>query len=315
MKKILILQGGFNEEHEVSIKTANQIKKILKKNKIDFLNLTVNPKKFEKQISKYSNKLICFNALHGSFGEDGKIQQILKKKNFKYTHSNISSSKICFNKVKSKIIIGKNNIPTPSFVKLNAKSLDIENLYKFKKKYKRFIIKPNESGSSFGIKIIKNNKDFNEFLKKINIYKNEISNHNSLILEKYITGKELTVSVLDINGKLESLGVTEISSKRSFFDYKSKYSKGFSKHILPAKISKKIYKKCLKYALKSHKVLKCNAISRSDFIYDNKSNIIYYLETNSQPGLTPISLVPEQALFRSISFEKIVLDLIDNYNE
>ena len=136
MKKILILQGGFNEEHEVSLKTANQIKKILKKNKIDFLNLTVNPKNFEKQISKYSNKLICFNALHGSFGEDGKIQQILKKKNFKYTHSNISSSKICFNKVKSKIIIGKNNIPTPSFVKLNAKSLNIENLYKFKKNTK-----------------------------------------------------------------------------------------------------------------------------------------------------------------------------------
>ena len=85
------------------------------------MNLTVNPKNFEKQISKYSNKLICFNALHGSFGEDGKIQQILKKKKFKYTHSNISSSKICFNKVKSKIIIVKNNITTNSFVKLNAK--------------------------------------------------------------------------------------------------------------------------------------------------------------------------------------------------
>jgi len=295
--------------------TAREIKKILTKKRIDYLSLKVDPQTFEDLIDNYSNELICFNALHGTYGEDGKIQKILKKKKFKFSHSGVYASKICFNKVNSKKILAKNKIPTPIFIKIKPNLLNKSYVHRLKKKFDKFIIKPNESGSSFGIKIIKSKNDLSNLIKNLKDYKKELKNHHSLIVEQYIEGKELTVSVLDINNKPQSLEVTEILSKNKFFDYQAKYSKGFSKHILPADIPSNIYKKCLNFALKAHIILKCNAISRSDFIYDNKYNKIYYLETNSQPGLTAISLVPEQAQFKKISFEKIVLQLIKNINE
>ena len=159
MTKILILEGGFNEEHKISLTTAKEVKKVLKKNKINYKSLIVHPQTFEKVINKYSNKLICFNALHGTFGEDGKIQKILKKKKFKFTHSGISASKNCFNKINSKNILTKYKIPTPIFSKITPNLLNESNLNKYKKKFNKFIIKPNESGSSYGIQIIRNYED------------------------------------------------------------------------------------------------------------------------------------------------------------
>ena len=315
MTEILILEGGFNEEHEVSLTTAKQVKKVFKKNKINYRSLIVNPRTFENIIDKYSNKLICFNALHGTFGEDGKIQKILKKKKFKFTHSGIYASKNCFNKINSKKMLTKYKIPTPIFFEIKPNLLNESYLNKYKKKFDKFIIKPNESGSSFGIRIIKTKNDLDNLIKNLKNYKKELKYHNSLIIEKYIKGKELTVSVLEIYNKLQSLEVTEILSKNKFFDYKAKYSKGFAKHILPANISSNIYKRCLRIALRAHKILKCNIISRTDFIYDKKSNKIFYLETNSQPGLTAISLLPEQAKFKNITFEEIILQLIKKINE
>jgi len=315
MTEILILEGGFNEEHKVSLTTAKQVKKVFKKNKINYRSLIVNPRTFENIIDKYSNKLICFNALHGTFGEDGKIQKILKKKKFKFTHSGIYASKNCFNKINSKKMLTKYKIPTPIFFEIKPNLLNESYLNKYKKKFDKFIIKPNESGSSFGIRIIKTKNDLDNLIKNLKNYKKELKYHNSLIIEKYIKGKELTVSVLEIYNKLQSLEVTEILSKNKFFDYKAKYSKGFAKHILPANIPSNIYKRCLRIALRAHKILKCNIISRTDFIYDKKSNKIFYLETNSQPGLTAISLVPEQAKFKNITFEEIILQLIKKINE
>ena len=315
MTEILVLEGGFNEEHKVSLTTAKEVKKVFKKNKINFRSLIVHPQTFENVIDKYSNKLICFNALHGTFGEDGKIQKILKKKKFKFTHSGIYASKNCFNKINSKNLLTKYKIPTPIFSKITPNFLNENNLKKYKKKLDKFIIKPNESGSSFGVRIIKTKNDFHNLIKNLKNYKKEIKYHNSLIIEKYIDGKELTVSVLEVYNKLQSLEVTEILSKNKFFDYKAKYSKGFAKHILPAKIPLNIYKRCLSFALRAHKILKCNTISRTDFIYDKNSNKIFFLETNNQPGLTAMSLVPEQARFKNISFEEIILQLIKKINE
>ena len=212
-------------------------------------------------------------------------------------------------------LVTKYNIPTPVFSKITPNSLNESNLNKYKKKFNKFIIKPNESGSSFGVRIIKTENDFNHLLKNLINYKKELKYHNSLIIEKYIEGKELTVSVLEIYNKIQSLEATEILSKYKFFDYKAKYSKGFAKHILPANIPPNIYKRCLRIALRAHKILKCNIISRTDFIYDKKSEKIFYLETNNQTGLTAISLVPEQARFKNISFEEIILQLIKKINE
>ncbi len=312
-KNILILEGGYNEEHEVSLSTSKEVKKVLKNNNIYFKSLIVNPKTFITKIQKYKNYL-CFNALHGPFGEDGTIQKILKKNNIKYTHSNIKSSDLCFNKIKAKRIINKNKILTPKYIAVKKEDLTADILIKIKKKFKKFVIKPNKSGSSFGIKIIKNNKDLANLIKKIKLFKAELKIHKTILIEEFISGKELTVSTLKFTNKINALAVTEIKPKTYFFDYKAKYSKGYSKHILPAKINKFNYKNCLKIATKAHKLLGCKSVARTDFLLDTKKNKIYFLETNTQPGLTSISLLPEQAKYKKITFNKIILEIINNLN-
>ncbi len=312
LKKILILRGGYNEEHKVSINTAKQIEKVLKKLKINFKTLTVNPNTFEKDILKFSNKYICFNALHGTFGEDGKLQKILKKNKFRFTHSNHISSANCFNKLKSKKIVDKFKIITPPFEIVKCENLNSKLLLSIKKRFSKFVLKPVSSGSSHGLKIIKSNKNLYVFSKKLNNFKNKFDKNEHFIIEKFISGKELTVSILEKNSVPKPLEVTEIVSLNETYDYQAKYSKGFSKHFIPARISKKNYKKCLNLALKIHNIFKCKTLSRIDFIINKKQNKIYFLEINSQPGMTALSLLPEQANYQKIKFENIVLRLINN---
>ena len=223
-KKILILEGGYNEEHEVSLKTSAEIQKVLRQNKVKFKKLRVNPKNFTTKIGKYKN-YICFNALHGPYGEDGQIQNILNKNKIKYTHSSAKSSNICFDKFKSKKIILNNKILTPKFLIIKIDDLDVNKVIEIKKKFKKFIIKPNNSGSSFGIQIVENKIQFEKFLEDINIFKTKFSSHKKFIVEEFIKGKELTVSTINFSNKIEALGVTEIKHNKSFFDYQSKYSK------------------------------------------------------------------------------------------
>ncbi len=312
MKKILILQGGYNEEHKVSLKTSKEVSKTLKKLKISYKTINVNPKKFIDQISKYKNNFVCFNALHGTFGEDGKIQKILKTKQFKVTHSNELVSSNCFDKLKSKKIVNKFKIQTPKFKLVKNIDLNDKFLFKIKKKFDKFVIKPASSGSSYGLNIIKSNKGLNIFLKKLVNYKKKFKNEEKFLIEEFISGKELTVSVIKDNISYKPIEVTEIVSLNQSYDYQAKYTKGFSKHYLPARITKKQYKKCLSTALKVHKIFKCNTLSRVDFIINKKQNKIYFLEINSQPGMTKLSLLPEQASFHKISFESIILNLIKN---
>ena len=312
MVKVLILQGGYNEEHKVSINTAKEVTKVLKKLKIHFKVLTVNPVTFNKDILRYARNYICFNALHGTFGEDGKIQKLLKKKKFRITHSNAKCSTNCLNKIKSKKIINKYRISTPSYKVVHCKDLDINYLKEIKKKFKKFVIKPVCSGSSYGLKIIKSNKELNALLKDLEKYKLIFNENEKLIIEKYISGKELTVSVLEKKSVLEPLEVTEIVSLNKLYDYQAKYTKGYSKHYIPARITKNNHKKCLNLALKIHKLFKCNTLSRIDFIFNKNEKKIYFLEINSQPGMTKLSLLPEQANYQKINFENIVLKLIKN---
>ena len=312
-KKILILEGGNNEEHDVSLVTSREIQKILNQNKFKFKILRVNPKNFHKKIINYKN-FVCINALHGPFCEDGQTQKILKKNKIPFSHSNIKSSNLCFNKSASKREIIKNKIMSPKFYLLNINDLNKKKLITIKSKLKKFVIKPNRSGSSFGIKIIKNQKEFDNLISNIEEFKKELNNHKEILIEEYISGKELTVSTIKLDKKIHALAVTEIKSKNNFFDYKAKYSKGYAKHILPAKLNKINYAKCLKFATKAHKLLGCNSLARTDFIFDPKKNKIFFLETNTQPGLTPISLLPEQANYKGLPFSEIIFILIKNLN-
>ena len=312
-KKILILEGGNNEEHDVSLVTSREIQKILNQNKLKFKILRVNPKNFHKKIINYKN-FVCINALHGPFGEDGQTQKILKKNKIPFSHSNIKSSNLCFNKSASKREIIKNKLMSPKFYLLNINDLNEKKLITIKSKLKKFVIKPNRSGSSFGIKIIKNQKEFDILISNLEEFKKELNNHKEILIEEYISGRELTVSTIKLDKKIHALAVTEIKTKNNFFDYKAKYSKGYAKHILPAKLNKINYAKCLKFATKAHKLLGCNSLARTDFIFDTKKNKIFFLETNTQPGLTPISLLPEQANYKGLPFSEIIFILIKNLN-
>ncbi len=312
-KKILILEGGNNEEHDVSLVTSREIQKILNQNKLKFKTLRVNPKNFHKKIINYKN-FVCINALHGPFGEDGQIQKILKKNKIPFSHSNIKSSNLCFNKSASKKEIIKNKLMSPKYYLLNINDLTEKKLIIIKSKLKKFVIKPNRSGSSFGIKIIKNQKEFDILISNLDEFKRKLTNHKEILIEEYISGRELTVSTIKLDKKIHAIAVTEIKSKNNFFDYKAKYSKGYAKHILPAKLNKINYVKCLKFAIKAHKLLGCNSLARTDFIFDTKKNKIFFLETNTQPGLTPISLLPEQANYKGLPFEEIIFILIKNLN-
>ncbi len=312
-KNILILEGGNNEEHDVSLVTSREIQKILNQNKLKFKTLRVNPKNFHKKIINYKN-FICINALHGPFGEDGQTQKILKKNKIPFSHSNIKSSNLCFNKSASKKEIIKNKLMSPKYYLLNINDLNEKKLTTIKSKLKKFVIKPNRSGSSFGIKIIKNQKEFDILISNLEKFKSKLNNHKEILIEEYISGKELTVSTIKLDKKIHALAVTEIKSKNNFFDYKAKYSKGYATHILPAKLNKINYAKCLKFATKAHKLLGCNSLARTDFIFDTKKNKIFFLETNTQPGLTPISLLPEQANYKDLSFSEIIFILIKNLN-
>jgi len=161
---------------------------------------------------------------------------------------------------------------------------------------------------------VSNSDLLNGEISNLEKFKRKLNNHKEILIEEYISGRELTVSTIKLDKKIHALAVTEIKSKNNFFDYKAKYSKGYAKHILPAKLNKINYAKCLKFATKAHKLLGCNSIARTDFIFDTKKNKIFFLETNTQPGLTPISLLPEQANYKGLPFSEIIFILIKNLN-
>tara|TARA_Y100001970_G_scaffold294302_1_gene450138 strand:- start:3623 stop:4579 length:957 start_codon:yes stop_codon:yes gene_type:complete len=307
--KILILKGGMNEEHLVSLSSAKEVKKAIIELGYKCQSIIVDPKNFKSKIKNYKFD-VCFNALHGTFGEDGKVQKILYDKKIKFTHSGIKASKLAFNKHLTKKKLTNKKVILPNYKYIKKRLINKKILEKFLLENGEFIIKPVSSGSSYGIKIISSLKQINIFLDLINKKKSIYKNHKDFLLEKKIQGKELTVAVINEKAKSKAIAVTEILSKNKFFDYNAKYTNGKSKHILPAKIPKRIYKLCLKQSKMIHDKFKCKGVTRSDFIYDNINNRLYFLEINTQPGLTKISLVPEQLKYFKKSFNQIINELI-----
>ncbi|MDC0194632.1 D-alanine--D-alanine ligase [Alphaproteobacteria bacterium] len=308
--KFLILEGGFNEEHEISLSTAKQVKKSFNELGLNYKSLIVNPNSFETDIMFFDNSYICFNALHGQYGEDGQIQKILDDLSFKYTHSNANTSYNCFNKDITKKLLNDEINNFPFSLKINIEQINKKELSQFLKEIGQFVIKPVSSGSSFGVVIIKNQNDIYKLIKNLKNKINFFDNHDFFLVEKYIIGKELTVGVIEKNSKSIPLEVTEIEFKNNFYDYNSKYKKGLSKHIIPAQIPNEIYEQSKNISKIVHDKMKCKSLSRSDFIYDGKK--LFFLEINSQPGLTPISLLPEQLKYNNITFNDLINNIINS---
>ena len=301
MKKILILAGGYSKEKEISIKTAKSVFRELNKDKKYNIKV-VNPDgKFVEVLRKFKPNNVL-NLLHGRYGEDGYIQSILESEKVKYTHSGVLSSSIAIDKELSKKIFIKNNILTPKYFKYSYKS----NINKLKlinnlKKVIGFplVVKPLNEGSSVNV-FICNKYNILRTLKKLNEY-------GEILIEKYIPGREIQVAILSNR----ILGAIELKPKRKFYDYDAKYNpKAKTEHIIPVDITKTQYKKVTNIALRAHKLLKCRGVSRSDFrFYQNK---FYLLETNTQPGMTSLSLVPEIAKFNNITFKNLIKKILED---
>ena len=294
-KKILILGGGISKERLISLETAKSVFKELKKK--NYTVLICEPDgNLLKKIKSFKPNII-FNALHGQFGEDGYIQTILESQKVKYTHSGVIASFIAMNKEISKKLYIKNKILTPKYFKFKFENNKIKKniLAKTQKKLKfPVVIKPINEGSSVNVYIC-SKKNFIKNLKKLTLYK-------EILIEEFISGREIQVAIL---GK-RKLGAIELKPKRKFYDYEAKYSeKAKTKHIIPVDLSNKDLQKVMNIALKAHKLIGCRGVTRSDFkFYKNK---FFLLETNTQPGMMKLSLVPEIANYMGIKF----IDLIE----
>ncbi|MDC0578612.1 D-alanine--D-alanine ligase [Candidatus Pelagibacter ubique] len=292
IKKILILSGGISKERLISLDTGKQVAKELIKHGYKVL-ISEPDKNLSKNITSFKPDVI-FNALHGQFGEDGYIQAILETKKIPYTHSGVIASSIAMDKEISKKIFIKNKILTPKYIKFNHKKNKL-NIIKLIEKNLKFpvVVKPINEGSSVHVYIC----DKTNILKNLKVLKS----YNEILIEEFIPGREIQVAIM--NNK--SLGAIELEPKRKFYDYEAKYnSSAKTKHIIPVDLSKNNLAKITGIARTAHKIIGCKGVTRSDFKFFNGK--FYLLEINTQPGMTKLSLVPEIAKHKGISFIKLI---------
>ncbi|MCQ2965354.1 MAG: D-alanine--D-alanine ligase [Alphaproteobacteria bacterium] len=301
MKKVAVLMGGMSSEREVSLLSGKNVVEALKKAGYNAfcIELTENIEKLIVLLNKEKPDVV-FNALHGKYGEDGCIQGLLDLMKIPYTHSGRLASALAMNKVTAKQVYRSANIPVAKEKIVSKREILSDNVLP-----KPYVLKPISDGSSVGVYIIKEE----DSKKPFEMGKYPYNENDKILAEEYIPGRELTVAVL--NGK--ALGVLEIVPNLKFYDYTAKYTNGGAEHICPAQIDQNDYNKIMEYAEKAHNALGCRGVSRSDFRYDdsNKQHRIVILETNTQPGMTSLSLVPDIARYAGYSYEELVSALVE----
>lgn len=323
MKNILILCGGPSSEYEVSILSTKvillNIDKSIYKVTVGLMNNTKEVSfmsssdfltgKYPKYIS-YRLALnemtiydFVFLAMHGEFGEDGGLQKVFEKKGIKFQGSGSISSKLCFDKYKaSRLIYNKLKVKYPKTIKLKPK-----NISKYKLEYP-ILIKPNKIGSSLGAAIINSKNELDSYLKSKS---SEHYFNDFFLIQEYIKGIEVTCGVLEEkNGKCILLPPVEIFPKGEFFDYKSKYTDhGSTENCPPTLISKSVCDEISEITRDIHKLLKCKTYSRTDYIYSNSK--LYYLDTNTLPGMTKNSLLPKEVKEIGMTYKEFITFLIE----
>jgi D-alanine-D-alanine ligase len=300
-KHVAVLYGGFSSERPVSLSSGNACAAALEE-----VGYRVTRVDVTREISSQLSELkpdVAFNALHGPFGEDGTIQGILEYLQVPYTHSGVLASALAMNKEQAKRVAKAAGIAVAESKVINR--MTIRNEHPMKPPY---VVKPVNEGSSFGVVIVKEDQSHPPQI----LSSKEWGYGDTVMVERYIHGRELTCAVMgDV-----ALGVCEIiPTGHSFYDYDSKYVPGGSKHVVPAKISLNIYQKIQTLALKAHQAIGCRGISRSDFRYDDRhseNGEVVWLEVNTQPGMTPTSLVPEIAAEAGHSFGELLKWMVED---
>ncbi len=297
---VAVLMGGWSAEREVSLMSGNGVADALeslghKVTRID-MDRDVAVKLAETKPD------VVFNALHGTPGEDGTVQGMLDLMGLPYTHSGLVTSVIAIDKQLTKQALVPHGIPMPG-----GRMVATAELYERDPLPRPYVLKPVNEGSSVGVAIVTTEGNYGNPISAE--ARGPWQEFDDLLAEPFIRGRELTVAVLGD----QAMAVTELKPKSGFYDYDAKYTDGLTEHVCPAEIPDEIADACKRIALEAHKLLGCKGASRSDFRWDDNQGAdgLFLLEVNTQPGMTPLSLVPEQARYIGMSYAELVQKIVD----
>lgn len=292
--RIVVLKGGPSAEREVSLSSGSECASALRNEGFEVIEIDAGDDLVAQLLDAKPD--VVFNALHGRWGEDGCVQGLLEWLKIPYTHSGVLASALAMDKERSKIAFHRAGLPIVDSLLMRREDAMREHPMR-----PPYVVKPNNEGSSVGIYLVNENANGPAKL--------DPSMPDIVMVEKYVAGRELTTTVMD--GK--ALTVTDIITD-GWYDYDAKYVEGRSTHVIPADIPKDIFDACMDYAERAHKTLGCRGISRTDFRWDDEYGLagLVLLETNTQPGMTPTSLAPEQGVERDISFGAMCRWLVED---
>jgi len=297
---VAVLMGGWSAEREVSLVTGNGVADALESrgHKVTRIDMDRN---VAQRLGEVSPDVV-FNALHGTPGEDGTVQGLMDLMGLKYTHSGLETSVIAIDKELTKMVLVPHGIRMPA-----GTIVESESLYAGDPLPRPYVLKPVNEGSSVGVAIVKAGANYGDPIARGT--KGPWQDFDRLLAEPFIKGRELTVAVLND----EALAVTELCPKSGFYDYDAKYTDGMTEHVCPADIPGDIADAAMAAALKAHRLLGCRGASRADFRWDDEQGEagLYLLEVNTQPGMTPLSLVPEQARLRGVDYAALVEKIVE----
>jgi D-alanine-D-alanine ligase len=298
-KRVAVLLGGRSAEREVSLVSGKGCAQALRDEGFDVVEIDPSDN-LEQQLIQAKSDAV-FNALHGRWGEDGCVQGLLELMRIPYTHSGVLSSALAMHKERTKDVYRVAGIPVAKSLVADRKAASREHLME-----PPYVVKPVNEGSSVGVFIIR--KGDNRPPAELGSDKWQLS--DAMMVEEYIPGRELTVAVL--GGR--ALAVTEIVPNTDFYDYEAKYASGGSSHVIPAKIPAVVTEEAMRLAEKAHIALGCRGVTRTDFRYDDTGgkHRLIALETNTQPGMTPTSLTPEQAAHTGMSYRQLCRWIVED---
>lgn len=297
---IAVLMGGWSAEREVSLMSGAGVADAL-----ESLGHRVTRIDMGRDVALRLDEAkpdLVFNALHGTPGEDGSVQGMLDLMGLRYTHSGLATSVIAIDKQLTKQALVPHGIPMPG-----GRIVRSEELYERDPLPRPYVLKPVNEGSSVGVAIVTDESNYGNPIARE--AKGPWGEFDELLAEPFIRGRELTTAVLGDR----AMGVTELKPKTGFYDYESKYTDGLTEHVYPADIPDDVAQACEAIAVEAHRLLGCKGASRSDFRWDDERGVagLFLLEVNTQPGMTPLSLVPEQARHRGMSYPELVQAIVD----
>ena len=297
---VAVIKGGWSAEREVSLVSGGAAAKALAARGYKVTEIDAGHDLAGKLAEAKPD--VVFNGLHGRWGEDGCVQGILEVLEIPYTHSGVMASSVAMNKPMAKRVCAAAGVPVAE-----DKVVASKELFKADPLPRPFVVKPLDEGSSVGVVIMKPGD--NTFTPEMD---GPWRQNAQVMVERYIAGRELTCAVI---GDRPTRGVTELRPKRGFYDYEAKYSDGLTEHLIPAPVPPAVYERVRELALAAHRALGCRGVSRADFRYDDTeggTGELLLLEVNTQPGMTPLSLVPEMAAYEGMSFEDLVVWMVED---